>query len=68
MLLKDDHCLEGHALAACRLSTQTANHGFGVTRLNSLIQMVLGRIGTELTPEMALQSLIAQNKTRRPSI
>lgn len=63
MLLKDGHCLKDHALAACRLPPQTANHGFGATSLNTLVQMVLGRMGTTLIPEMALKSLILQNQT-----
>ncbi|MFQ3230364.1 LysR substrate-binding domain-containing protein [Reinekea sp.] len=61
MLLKEGHCLKDHALAACRLPPQSANHGFGATSLNTLVQMVLGRMGTTLIPEMALKSLIAQN-------
>jgi LysR family hydrogen peroxide-inducible transcriptional activator len=62
MLLKEGHCLKDHAIAACRLPPQTANHGFGATSLNTLVQMVLGRMGTTLIPQMALKSLIAQNK------
>jgi LysR family hydrogen peroxide-inducible transcriptional activator len=61
MLLKEGHCLKDHVLAACRLPEQTANHGFGATSLNTLVQMVLGKIGTTLIPEMALRSLVTQN-------
>ncbi|MDY6943484.1 MAG: LysR substrate-binding domain-containing protein [Pseudomonadota bacterium] len=61
MLLKEGHCLKDHILDACKLSEQTANHGFGATSLNTLVQMVMGRLGTTLIPEMALDQLISQN-------
>ncbi len=63
MLLKEGHCLKDHILDACKFSAQTANHGFGATSLNTLIQMVQGGMGTTLVPEMALKSLISQNKS-----
>lgn len=62
MLLKEGHCLKDHILDACKLPEQTANHGFGATSLNTLIQMVLGKLGTTLIPEMAMDQLIKQNK------
>ncbi|PIE40651.1 MAG: LysR family transcriptional regulator [Gammaproteobacteria bacterium] len=62
MLLKDGHCLKNHILDACKLPEQTANHGFGVINLSTLIQMVLGRLGSTLIPEMALNQLLSQNK------
>ncbi|PIE43476.1 MAG: LysR family transcriptional regulator [Gammaproteobacteria bacterium] len=61
MLLKDGHCLKNHILDACKLPEQTANHGFGVTSLSTLIQMVLGKLGTTLVPEIALDQLVSQN-------
>jgi LysR family hydrogen peroxide-inducible transcriptional activator len=65
MLLKEGHCLKDHILSACKLPQQTANHGFGATSLNTLIQMVLGKLGTTLIPAMALDQLTAQNKQLR---
>jgi len=62
MLLKEGHCLTDHILEACKLSDQSANHRFGATSLNTLIQMVLGKLGTTLIPEMALEQLISQNE------
>ncbi len=62
MLLKEGHCLKDHILAACKLPEQTANHGFGATSLNTLVQMVLGKMGTTLIPSMALEQLTLQNK------
>jgi LysR family hydrogen peroxide-inducible transcriptional activator len=61
MLLKDGHCLKDHALDACRFSEQKANHGFGATSLTTLIQMVMGNLGTTLVPAMALEQLVHQS-------
>lgn len=62
MLLKEGHCLKDHILDACKLTDKQAEHGFGATSLNTLIQMVLGRLGTTLIPAMAMDQLISQNK------
>ncbi|MCG8383556.1 MAG: hydrogen peroxide-inducible genes activator [Gammaproteobacteria bacterium] len=61
MLLKDGHCLKDHILDVCKITEQSANHGFGATSLNTLVQMVSGKMGTTLIPEMALEQLISQN-------
>ncbi len=61
MLLKEGHCLKEHILEACKLLEQAANQGFGATSLNTIIQMVLGNLGTTLIPEMALYQLISQH-------
>ena len=61
MLLKEGHCLKDHALDVCKLTEQRANHGFGATSLNTLIQMVRGDLGTTLIPAMAKEQLIAAN-------
>ena len=61
MLLKEGHCLKDQILDTCKLSEQTANHGFGATSLNTLIQMVLGKLGSTLIPEMAIEQLVSQN-------
>ncbi len=57
MLLKEGHCLKQHALAACRLEAQTT-HGLQATSLPTLVQMVAGRMGSTLVPEMALSQLV----------
>ncbi|MGB0867159.1 MAG: LysR substrate-binding domain-containing protein [Granulosicoccaceae bacterium] len=59
LLLKDGHCLKDHAMAACRLNIQPVNQALGHTSLYTLIQMVAGRMGTTLVPEMALQQLLS---------
>ncbi len=61
MLLKDGHCLKDHILDTCKQAELSANYGLGATSLNTLIQMVLGKLGTTLIPEMALDQLISQN-------
>lgn len=62
MLLKEGHCLKEHIIEACKLPEQAANKGFGATSLNTLIQMVLGKLGTTLIPEMAMEPLISQHE------
>lgn len=65
MLLKDGHCLKDHILEACKLPQQSASHSFSATSLTTLIQMVAGKLGTTLVPEMALEALTAQNSSLR---
>lgn len=60
MLLKDGHCLKDQALSACKMSSD-ASHKLGATSLNTLIQLVAGKLGTTLVPEMALDQLINGN-------
>lgn len=58
MLLKDGHCLKEHALSACQLQPSQTNQILGSSSLNTLIQMVAGKMGTTFIPEMALNSLV----------
>ncbi|WP_440876954.1 hydrogen peroxide-inducible genes activator [Thalassotalea sp. PLHSN55] len=58
MLLKDGHCLKDHALAACSLQSQKQKSGFDSASLHTLIQMVAGKLGTTLVPQMAIDQLI----------
>ncbi len=58
MLLKDGHCLKEHALAACSLQKQSQESEFDSASLHTLIQMVAGKLGTTLVPQMALDQLI----------
>lgn len=62
MLLNEGHCLKDHILDACKLSDKQTEHGFAATSLNTLVQMVLGRLGTTLIPAMAMDQLVSQNK------
>lgn len=61
MLLKDGHCLKDHALAACQLSNNEQSETLGATSLNTLIQMVAGRMGSTLIPKMALSQIESQS-------
>lgn len=58
MLLKDGHCLKDHALAACKLQEQKQQSDFDSASLHTLVQMVAGKLGTTLVPQMALDQLI----------
>ena len=58
MLLKEGHCMKEHALAACRLQKKHQNNDFDSASLYTLIQMVAGKLGTTLVPQMALDQLI----------
>lgn len=58
MLLKEGHCLKDHALAACSLQNKKQKSDFDSTSLHTLVQMVAGKIGTTLVPQMALDQLI----------
>jgi len=57
MLLKDGHCLKEHALAACDLQNKKQDTDFDSASLHTLIQMVAGKLGTTLVPQMALDQL-----------
>ena len=41
--------------------SSSAKHSVGATSLNTLIQLVAGKLGTTLVPEMALEQLIENN-------
>ena len=60
MLLKEGHCLKDHALAACKLYSDT-QHSLSATSLNTLIQLVAAKLGSTLVPHMALEQLISSN-------
>lgn len=58
MLLKDGHCLKEHALAACKLESTNNDNQLDSASLHTLIQMVAGKLGTTLVPQMALDQLV----------
>ena len=60
MLLKEGHCLKDHALAVCHLSQQP-NQSLSATSLATLVQLVAGKLGSTLVPEMALAQLVDIN-------
>jgi LysR family hydrogen peroxide-inducible transcriptional activator len=58
MLLKDGHCLKEHSLAACNLEQIKNENELDCASLHTLIQMVAGRLGSTLVPQMALDQLV----------
>lgn len=59
MLLEDGHCMKDHALAACKFKTHESDNSFASASLHTLVQMVAGKMGTTLVPEMALDQLLS---------
>ncbi|MBX2849107.1 MAG: hydrogen peroxide-inducible genes activator [Acidiferrobacterales bacterium] len=57
MLLKDGHCLKDQALSACRMGSEKAQ-SLSATSLSTLIQLVIGKVGSTLIPAMALEQLV----------
>lgn len=62
ILLSDGHCLKDHVLDVCKLPISETSHSMNATSLTTLVQMVLGNLGTTLVPEMALEQLVEQNR------
>lgn len=58
LLLRDGHCLKDHALAACNMQASELDQSLHGASLYTLIQMVAGRMGSTLVPEMALDQLL----------
>ena len=59
-LLEQEHCLTGHAVAACQLSDKRAINPFAATSLYTLIQMVSAQRGATFLPQMAINSGLLQ--------
>lgn len=65
MLLKDGHCLKEHALAACSFQHKQHSSDFESASLHTLIQMVAGKLGTTIVPQMSLDQLIHNDSELR---
>ena len=61
MLLEDGHCLKDHILDACNISS-SSKYSLKASSLNTLIQLVKGKMGTTLVPKMAIKELIGNKK------
>ena len=61
MLLEDGHCLKDHILDACNIS-DSSQYSLKASSLNTLIQLVKGKMGTTLVPKMALKELVGSRK------
>ncbi len=57
MLLREGHCLKDHALSVCGM-TETSPVNLRGTSLGTLVQLVAGKAGTTLVPEIALEALV----------
>jgi LysR family hydrogen peroxide-inducible transcriptional activator len=56
LLLEDGHCLKDQALAVCGRPELRADPGHRGTSLVTLIEMVAGRLGQTLVPQLALDA------------
>lgn len=63
LLLKDGHCLKDQVLSVCKRTEQSNSQSFSAASLNTLIQMVLGNMGTTLIPTMAIEQLTSQHNS-----
>ena len=61
MLLEDGHCLKDHILDACNIDS-SSQYSLKASSLNTLIQLVKGKMGTTLVPKMALKELVGSKK------
>ncbi len=61
MLLEDGHCLKDHILDACNIKS-SSQYSLKASSLNTLIQLVKGKMGTTLVPKMALKELVGSRK------
>ena len=61
MLLEDGHCLKDHILDACNIDS-SSQYSLKASSLNTLIQLVKGKMGTTLVPKMALKELVVNKK------
>ncbi|GHA16872.1 LysR family transcriptional regulator [Arenicella chitinivorans] len=61
LLLEDGHCLRDQSLKACNLEAQSVRIPYQATSLNTLVQMVVNRVGITLLPEMAVTANITHD-------
>jgi len=61
MLLEDGHCLKDHILDACNIES-SSQYSLKASSLNTLIQLVKGKMGTTLVPKMALKELVGSRR------
>lgn len=64
MLLQDGHCLKDHALSACQFQAQDV-HRLSATSLQTLVQLIVGKMGSTLVPHIAIQQLVAPHSDLR---
>jgi len=60
-LLEKEHCMTGHAVAACQLTDSIKMNPFTATSLHSLVQMADARLGATFVPQMAIDRGILES-------
>jgi len=61
-LLEREHCMTGHALAACHLNRASCINSFEAASLHTLLSMVEYQLGVTFLPQMAINAGILDNK------
>nr|MCS5593916.1 LysR substrate-binding domain-containing protein [Porticoccaceae bacterium] len=62
MLLQDGHCLKDQILDTCMIASNSY-HSVSAASLETLIQLVVGKMGSTLVPQMALATLMGVNES-----
>ena len=62
MLLQDGHCLKDQILDTCMIASNSY-HSVSAASLETLIQLVVGKMGSTLVPQMALATLMGANES-----
>ncbi|GAB6261625.1 hydrogen peroxide-inducible genes activator [Photobacterium sp. 53610] len=60
-LLEKEHCLTGHAVSACQLTSKEKINPFTATSLHTLVQMVSNGLGSTFIPQMAIKHGLVDN-------
>tara|TARA_B100000575_G_scaffold119870_1_gene95413 strand:- start:1613 stop:2521 length:909 start_codon:yes stop_codon:yes gene_type:complete len=66
MLLEDGHCLKDQVADLCNLKTNS-NINMSASGLNTLVELVAGKMGSTLVPELSLEQLVSKNPLLRKS-
>ena len=66
MLLEDGHCLKDQVADLCNLKN-ISNINMSASGLNTLVELVAGRMGSTLVPELSLEQLVLKNPLLRKS-
>lgn len=65
-LLEKEHCLTGHAVAACQLTDTVKVNPFTATSLHSLVRMADAKVGATFMSQMAIDNGILDNSNLVP--
>ena len=60
MLLEDGHCLKDQVADLCNL-TISSSLNMSASSLNTLVELVAGKMGSTLVPELSLEQLVNKN-------